>query len=176
MRSVLSLAVIVASAFVLTACGGRHDQSADNHANTTKQDASAPVTDATAAGSANPVGAPVRPLADLPSIQLAPQSGTGEPGIAFFVRSGKGTGVRIATRAVQPGVKLSADLARGGCGAGARTAYQLQPVRGNDSTTVLAALSYENVQTSGLAVRVLENGKVIQCGVIGSKGEGKTRS
>ncbi len=156
-------------------CGGSHDQSSDNHANTTKQDASAPVTDATASVHSNPAGAPIRPLSDLPSTQLAPQNGTGEPGIVFLEKVGTGTGVRIVTRAVQPGVTLAADIARGGCTPQATTAYKLQPVRGNDPTTVLSAITPEALQKGGFGVRVFENGKVIQCGTFGSKVDGKNR-
>lgn len=176
MRFPFIVSVAVAVTLSASACGGSHDQSSDNHANTTKQDATAPVTDATASVRSNPAGAPVRPLTDLPSTQLAPQNGTGEPGIVFLEKVEKGTGVRIVTRAVQPGVKLSADVARGGCTPQATTAYKLQPVRGNDSTTVLSAITPEALQSGGFAVRVFQNGKVIQCGTFGSKIEGKTRS
>ena len=167
---VLPLALTIAIAAFATGIA-----SAQTNTNSTKQNPNAPVTDASAKPNQNPLGAPVRPLTNLPSLTLAGVNGNDEPGEAFFEKAGNGTAVRVLSRAVQPGVQLSADLARGTCPNG-QTVYKLNPLHGNDSITTLPNVPLEKLESSHLAVRVLKDGKVIECGVIGSQGEMKTKS
>jgi hypothetical protein len=141
----------------------------DNAANSTgpKTGASAPVTDASLPPNKAPVGAPVRPLTNVPSIVLKGVGGNTYPGEAFFEKARNGTAVRIQSRDVQH-APMPAMIARGDCAARASSLYKLKPVVDGVSITTLPNVSFAQLTRTKTTVRVEQPGGKgdALCGVI----------
>jgi hypothetical protein len=121
--------------------------------------ASAPVTSASLPPQQAPVGRPVRPLTNLPSIVLQPEGSNKFPGEAFFEKAGKGTAVRIQSRLVQQ-TPMPAMIARGDCGKPGSRVYGLKPVVDGVSMTTLPNVTFDQLSKGTMTVRVeLPRGK-----------------
>lgn len=160
-----SLALI---ALILAGCAHAATQTSDNAANTRNPSdtASAPVSDASAPPNKAPVGAPQRPLTNVPSFTLEPLGAEKYPAIAFLEKAGDGTAVRIVSRDVRP-QPMPARLVKGDCKSKGTTLYALSPVKDGQSITTLPKLKYDSITTmKAWSVRVeTASGGDAQCGM-----------
>ena len=155
------------AALVLVGCGNTSSQTSDTHANTTNPDAaaSAPVTDASVPPNKAPVGAPVRPLTNVPSFSLEPEGSEKLPAIAFLEKAGNGTAVRIVDRDSKPQA-MPAKIVAAACKSTGTTIADLKPVKDGQSITTLPNLRYDKITTmKNWSVRVESpGGGDAQCG------------